>query len=228
MANIDIYNNNLMIGRLKKENIKHLYSYSLDANSALSLTMPVRLESYSYDGLHPFFQMNIPEGVLRKAIEKATAKEFGSDDLTVLALLGNNQIGSVRYTLEDKNLPDEVICPIDAYIVKSWGKEYPELACNEFICLTMAKEAGLEVSPFYLSDNGKLLITKHFDLDNNSNPLGFENFCVLQGKSTKQKYDASLESCANTIRLYVSTKQQQKALYDFFKLTLVNIYLRNR
>lgn len=88
MANIDVYNNGLMIGRLKKENTKHFYSYTLDANSALSLTMPVRLESYSYDGLHPFFQMNMPEGVLRDAIEKATAKEFGSDDLTVLALLG--------------------------------------------------------------------------------------------------------------------------------------------
>ena len=66
--------------------------------------MPIRLETYIYDGLHPFFQMNIPEGRLRLAIEKATAKLYGSNDLTVLALLGNNQIGSVRYALEDQLL----------------------------------------------------------------------------------------------------------------------------
>jgi serine/threonine-protein kinase HipA len=61
--------------------------------------MPIRLESYAYNNLHPFFQMNLPEGRLREAIDKATVKAFGSDDLTMLVLLGNNQIGSVNYTL---------------------------------------------------------------------------------------------------------------------------------
>jgi serine/threonine-protein kinase HipA len=50
---------------------------------------------------------------------------------------------------------------------------------------------------------------------------------VLQGKSTKQKYDASLESCANTISLFVSKEHKQQTLYDFFKLTVLNILLRN-
>ncbi|WP_413698567.1 HipA domain-containing protein [Psychromonas sp. KJ10-10] len=40
--------------------------------------------------------------------------------------------------------------PIDSYIVKSWGDEYPQLACNEFICLSMAQVAGLVVSLFIL------------------------------------------------------------------------------
>jgi len=279
MANIDVYSGSEKIGRIQKTKSKHLYAYDLDAHHAVSLTMPVRLKSYEYESLHPFFQMNMPEGILRSAIEKATAKQFGSDDLTVLALLGNNQIGSVRYALEGKPLrPDDgqplaldallssndaslfsqllarfsmrsgvagvqpkvlmdlenranshekVTYPLGAYIVKSWGTEYPELACNEFICLTLAKEAGLETSPFYLSDNGKLLITKRFDLDANANPIGFEDFCVLQGKSTRQKYDASLESCANTINQFISVEQRQKALYDFFKLTLINVCIRN-
>ncbi|MFT6250051.1 MAG: serine/threonine-protein kinase HipA [Cognaticolwellia sp.] len=61
--------------------------------------MPIRLESYAYNNLHPFFQMNLPEGRLREAIDKVTIKAFGSDDLTMLVLLGNNQIGSVNYTL---------------------------------------------------------------------------------------------------------------------------------
>jgi serine/threonine-protein kinase HipA len=281
MANIDVYIHNNRVGRLQKENVAHHYSYDLNAKTALSLTMPIRLETYTYEGLHPFFQMNMPEGGLRLAIEKATAKHYGSNDLTVLALLGNNQIGSVRYALEDQALVDEnefdlslehliksndvdlfsellsrfalrsgvagvqpkvlldvkqvnheqidskTTYPIDSYIVKSWGEEYPELACNEFICLSMAKAAGLTVSPFYLSDNAQLLITKRFDINDQDKPIGFEDFCVLQGRSTKQKYDASLESCANTISQFVSPEYRKIALYDFFKLTVLNIILRN-
>ena len=281
MANVDVYTHKNRVGRLQKENLVHHYSYDLNAKTALSLTMPIRLETYTYEGLHPFFQMNMPEGGLRIAIEKATAKHYGSNDLTVLALLGNNQIGSVRYALEDQPLVDEsgfdlsleyliksddidlftellsrfalrsgvagvqpkvlldvkqsnddqidpkTTYPIDSYIVKSWGEEYPELACNEFICLSMAKAAGLTVSPFYLSDNAKLLITKRFDINYEDKPIGFEDFCVLQGRSTKQKYDASLESCANTISQFVSPAYRKLALYDFFKLTVLNIILRN-
>ena len=281
MANVDVYIHKDRVGRLQKEKVAHHYSYDLNAKYALSLTMPIRLQTYTYEGLHPFFQMNMPEGGLRLAIEKATAKHYGSNDLTVLALLGNNQIGSVRYALEDRALVDEsefdlsleylinsddvdlfsellsrfalrsgvagvqpkvllevkqsnhdqikskTTYPIDSYIVKSWGEEYPELACNEFICLSMAKAAGLTVSPFYLSDNAQLLITKRFDINDQHKPIGFEDFCVLQGRSTKQKYDASLESCANTISQFVSPEYRKIALYDFFKLTVLNIILRN-
>ncbi len=91
----------------------------------------------------------------------------------------------------------------------------------------MARNAGLQVPEFYLSDNGKLLISRRFDLGENGEALGFEDFCVLQGKGTREKYDASLESCANTIRQFVSPEYQHQALYDFFKLTLINIILRN-
>jgi len=91
----------------------------------------------------------------------------------------------------------------------------------------MAKAAGLTVSPFYLSDNAQFLITKRFDINDQDKPIGFEDFCVLQGRSTKQKYDASLESCANTISQFVSPEYRKIALYDFFKLTVLNIILRN-
>jgi len=80
---------------------------------------------------------------------------------------------------------------------------------------------------FYLSDNGKLFLTKRFDLTNDGCSVGFEDFCVLQAKGTKEKYDASLESCTNTIRQFVSPQFQSQALADFFKLTLINVLIRN-
>ena len=287
MADIDVYLNNTtdqnpniekqITGRLSKSENKHVFSYHPNSQQALSLTMPIRTESYSYPGLHPLFQMNLPEGYLRQAIERATAKKYGSDDLTMLTLLGSNQIGRLSYAIADKPLviqlqdcPDltsllnsqdanlfsqlldqyaifsgvagvqpkvlmdiitkvesKATLPLQSYIVKSWGEEYPELGCNEYACLTIAKAAGLPVADFYLNNNAKLLISKRFDYDVHNNPLGFEDFCVLQAKTTKQKYDASIESCANTIGQYVSPVFRQQALYDFFKLTLINILIRN-
>nr|WP_028870087.1 HipA N-terminal domain-containing protein [Psychromonas arctica] len=61
MANVDVYTHEKGVGRLQKENVAHHYSYDLNAKYALSLTMPIRLETYTYEGLHPFFQVNMPE-----------------------------------------------------------------------------------------------------------------------------------------------------------------------
>lgn len=282
MADLDVYLTSLangsqneahhIVGRLSKTNDKHVFSYHPDSKEAISLTMPLRTESYGFNDLHPVFQMNLPEGSLREAIELATAKQYGSGDLTMLALLGPNQIGRLAYSIAGEPLSDQsqitpnlkslltsedvklfeqlmsrfamtsgvagvqpkvllniqtkATLPLDSYVVKSWGKEFPELACNEFACLTLAKSSGLDVAEFYLSDNGKMLISKRFDIQGEQ-ALSFEDFCVLQGKTTKEKYDASLESCTNTIRQYISPIYQQEALYNFFKLTLVNIMIRN-
>ncbi|MEE9444998.1 MAG: type II toxin-antitoxin system HipA family toxin [Cocleimonas sp.] len=252
---------------------KHVLSYHSNAGEALSLTMPLRNESYAYNDLHPIFQMNLPEGALREALERATAKQYGSDDLTLLTILGINQIGRVVYSPvgqaikglldsdmqlddllnhRDANLFNELLSryakssgvagvqpkvlidiqnrlslPVDRYIVKSWGDEYPHLGCNEFVCMNIAKKAGLDVPKTYLSDNAKLLISKRFDLDEAGNAMGFEDFCVLQAKGTKQKYDSSIEQCTNTIRQYVSAEFQAECLADFYKLTYLNVRIRN-
>jgi serine/threonine-protein kinase HipA len=123
-------------------------------------------------------------------------------------------------------LIDKSMVNLNSYVVKTWGSEFPHLACNEYVCLMLCKNAGLDVPDFYISDNGKLFISKRFDIDSTGS-LGFEDFCVLQAKSTKQKYDASLESCANTIKQFVSPQCVSQALADFFKLTVINILVRN-
>lgn len=81
MAEIDVYLNRQLNGRLAKQSDKAVFNFDLNAKEALSLTMPIRTESYSFTNLHPIFQMNLPEGHLRLAIERATAKHYGSDDL---------------------------------------------------------------------------------------------------------------------------------------------------
>lgn len=279
---VDVYVARQLTGGLARVQQRHSFTYALDAAEAISLTMPLRLESYSYEqGLHPLFQMNLPEGYLRQAIERFAAKTFGSDDLSYLTLLGNHQIGRLRYSLANTPLPahnqaslsldellgsedaalfhqlferyamhsgvagvqpkvlmdaradlansltDKATLPLKKYIVKSWGAEFPELACNEFLCLTLARNAGLTTPNFYLSDNSKLLVCERFDINEQGEPLGFEDFCVLQGKTTQQKYDSSIEACANTVAQFVSPEHVQQSLEDLFKLTLLNIKIRN-
>lgn len=277
MADIDVYlgheDQPLFAGRLEKEANQHAFSYQPHANEALSLTMPLRVASYQYPELHPIFQMNLPEGALRWALEQMTAKQYGSNDLSLLALLGRHQIGRLAYSVAGQALPlstertftlDQLIksddadlfaqllaryatysgvagvqpkvlmplqqhltLPIGHYIVKTWADDYPHLACNEYVCLSIARAAGLEVPNFYLSDNAQLLITERFDLTPEGVALGFEDFCVLQGKGTRAKYDSTLEACTHTIRQFVSPSFQNQALADFYKLTYLNVRVRN-
>lgn len=70
-------------------------------DSQVSLTMPVRLESWLSHDLHPIFQMNLPEGALLEAIRRAIAKIAGEDDLTILRVTGGNQIGRNRFSLPE-------------------------------------------------------------------------------------------------------------------------------
>jgi serine/threonine-protein kinase HipA len=88
-------------GILARED-RRLYVFAYDPavsdSAQVSLTMPVRLESWVTRELHPVFQMNLPEGVLLEAIRRAVAKLIGEDDLTILRVTGGNQIGCNRFS----------------------------------------------------------------------------------------------------------------------------------
>lgn len=125
------------------------------------------------------------------------------------------------------SLQGKAALPTPYYIIKSWGAEYPELACNEYACLELAKAAGLNIPQTQLGDRGKTVLSHRIDKDKEGLSIGFEDFCVLQAKGTAQRYDSSLEACAKTIRSFVSPRFQAEALGQFFMLTLVNVIVRN-
>src|SRR5690554_7452830 len=72
-----------------------VYGAEVPESSAVSVTMPVAGQVYSYGGLHPVFAQNLPEGYLGDIIRKHVSKLYGSGDLTVLAALGRHQVGRV-------------------------------------------------------------------------------------------------------------------------------------
>lgn len=87
----------------REQQHKYVFAYTHEADIAtqVSLTMPVRLESWVSRELHPIFQMNLPEGALLEAIRRAIAKIIGEDDLSILRVTGGNQVGRNRFTLPD-------------------------------------------------------------------------------------------------------------------------------
>lgn len=114
-----------------------------------------------------------------------------------------------------------------SYIVKSFGADYPQLAANEFFCMTAARLAGLPTPEFYLAENGGLFVMKRFDLDHSGRQLGFEDMCSLQGLGTAQKYASTYERVAKTIRDFISPDEQLSAREQFFTMLLLSIILRN-
>ncbi len=86
---------------------EYVFNYLGDTldRDAVSLTMPVRLQSWIHKTLHPVFQMNLPEGALLAAIKNALAKIARVDDLTLLRVVGTNQIGRNRFALPEEQSP---------------------------------------------------------------------------------------------------------------------------
>lgn len=85
----------------------YVFNYQADTldQHAVSLTMPVRMQSWTHKTLHPVFQMNLPEGALLAAIKNSLAKIAKVDAMTLLRVVGTNQIGRNRFALPEEQTP---------------------------------------------------------------------------------------------------------------------------
>jgi serine/threonine-protein kinase HipA len=100
---INIYTNTQRAGTLAKEGEKHIFTYTAEATLPVSVTMPIRTESWGSTHLHPIFEMNLPEGTLKETIRERFAKIKQMDDLGLLELIGPHVIGRVKYGLPEDN-----------------------------------------------------------------------------------------------------------------------------
>ena len=99
MLRADVYVNDQKVARLSREgDFKHILTYEGDVNPSdfISLTMPVRDESWVWPELHPIFQMNLPEGFLLSLLQESLGPLLDGTDLTLLSVVGRNSIGRVR------------------------------------------------------------------------------------------------------------------------------------
>lgn len=236
-------------GRLLRE-AQFVFTYVPDAEveHQVSVTMPVRSQSYSRGALFPVFEMNLPEGYVRHYVIERLRKQAPVNDMLFLALAGDNGVGRLGYraagvnhdpypaeklqsilqwvggpglfsdlvdryllqtTVGVSGVQPKVVVPeergtlvMPSLIVKSGTPEYPAIAVNEFLCMSIGLEAGLETPEFWLSDDRCLFVMRRFDLDADGQRLGMEDFSVLMARPGDAKYRGSYDDLMKAASLY--------------------------
>ena len=224
------------------------YDPKSEARDQVSITMAIRNESYTRGSLFPIFEMNLPEGYVRRFVYERLRKAVPVDDMLFLALSGNNGIGRITYQTDlfDSKASEPVsldailgshnssvlfrdlvenyllhtsvgisgvqpkvavpeergMFALPALIIKSGNDEYPNIAINEYVCMSIAKEAGIETPEFWISEDQQLFVMRRFDITESGQRLGMEDFSVLMGKPGDKKYQGRYETLMRAANLY--------------------------
>lgn len=127
----------------------------------------------------------------------------------------------------EKDVVEKISMKDRSLIVKSSGLEYPGLAENEYSCMSIAKRAGLEVPPFWLSEDKKLLfVVERFDVAE-CGYFGFEDMTSLMNKKNDEKYNSSYEMVAKAVAMFASPEYVNSSLHELFSSITLSVLLRN-
>lgn len=124
-------------------------------------------------------------------------------------------------------VPERARADTAELIIKSGRDEFPHLAVNEYLCMSIAKAAGMPVPDFWLSDNHELFVMRRFDVDAAGQRLGFEDFAALTGRQPEQKYEGSYATVARAIHAFVSEEHRTAALAQLFDTVALSCIVGN-
>jgi len=127
-------------------------------------------------------------------------------------------------------IPSKASLPIPDLIVKAAGAEFPGLAANEYLCLSVARIAEMNVPSFELSDDGQLLVIDRFDVTEQGQRLGFEDMAALMDlrvndRLDNRKYFGNYQYLAELIGQFSSKAAQDRSA--FFEQLSLSIMVRN-
>lgn len=89
------------------------YHPGVATDDFVSLTMPVRTESYVWDDqLPPVLQMNLPEGYLLQVLQEQLGPHIGASPAALLSVIGRNMVGRLQVAAPGATL-DEPAKPIE-------------------------------------------------------------------------------------------------------------------
>ncbi|MDR2862679.1 MAG: type II toxin-antitoxin system HipA family toxin, partial [Puniceicoccales bacterium] len=136
----------------------------------------------------------------------------------------------VRNKISDSKVAAHLTVKDATHILKTFdSREYPHLAANEYLCLLVAKEAGLPVPDVRLASDGALLAVERFDLRADGTFLGFEDACSLALLYPEQKYSGSYEQVAKTLSAHLAQNPARllDGMANLFKNLVLSVVLRN-
>jgi serine/threonine-protein kinase HipA len=128
-------------------------------------------------------------------------------------------------------LPSRASVPVPDLIVKTAGADFPGLAANEYLCLSAAKAAGLQVPVFALNDDASMLLIDRFDLEDDNRRLGFEDIAALMGlrvhdRLSNRKYLGAYEDVAEVVRL-MGGRRVKDNLARLYEQIVLSLMVRN-
>ncbi len=183
-----------------------------------------------------YFVPEKPRESLRAEVGLSTLLNSGASDELFDHLVGLYLSSGISGFQPKVMMPDaDALTPIvekstavtPDLIVKAAGEDYAHLAQNEFLCMAAAREAGISVPEFWLSDDGSLFVMRRFDLEGDARQqLGFEDMAVLLGRSAEQKYLGSYERIAEMIG-YLCAENRAESLVRFFDYVTLSVMVRN-
>ena len=184
------------LDRLPERGSTFSYLPRTDPERAVSVTMPVRLQSWDTAlGLPPIFEMNLPEGMLRERLRLAFAKATGVfDDYDLLSVTGRSQLGRVRFTGEDEQLDEATpFQSVDEILSSGRGGELVRYLLEKF-----ASASGVSgVQP-------KVLVR-----DENA---------FAHGTTTKARLSQSFRSATHIVKFWDANEFPQLAANEYFCL----------
>jgi len=92
----------------------------------------------------------------------------------------------------------------------------------------VARKSGLDVPLYRLAEDGMALVIDRFDLRMDGTYRGFEDFCVLNGRRTDEKYRGSYEtSVMKRFAQFANSTHMGEDMEKLFALIALNCALRN-
>jgi serine/threonine-protein kinase HipA len=131
--------------------------------------------------------------------------------IAALAMVGHASLSGVQKKISVDLAPGRATLRVAAeggrYILKPQTGTFPYVPENEHVTTRMAELVGIEVASnglVSLNDGSLAYVGRRFDRLPNGHKLRQEDFCQLDRKSPKQKYDGSCELCVRLVRNYAT------------------------
>lgn len=122
---------------------------------------------------------------------------------------------------------DRATAITDEFVLKTGFDDLPWIAVNEYLCLEVARYAGLGVPEAILSEDGQVLALRRFDRTEEGGRLAVEDYCALMPLDPVNKYKGTLEDLAKLGGAYIGGQRRKEDARRLYTLHLLNFALRN-